>query len=139
MRSPGRRPAAVGSADTRERGQESAEGRPEGREGGLGGREAQRPREFKGRGRKNLRDSGVQRRTLKAAAGREAVEKHSCRAPRPAPRARLPAPRARLPAPGQHWLLRAHGRHGDTNPERQMGTTPSRCAARLEFCGIPMS
>lgn len=132
MRSPGRRPAAVGSADTRERGQESAEGRPEGREGGLIGREAQRPREFKGRGRKNLRDSGVQRRTLKAAAGREAVEKHSCRAPRP-------APRTQLPAPGQHWLLRAHGGHRDTNPERQMGTTPSRCAARLEFCGIPMS
>lgn len=47
-------------------------------------------REFKGRGRKNLRDSGVQRRTLKAAAGREAVEKHSCRAPRPAPRSPCP-------------------------------------------------
>lgn len=85
----------MGSADTRERGQESAEGRPGGREGGLGGREAQRPREFKGRGRKNLRDSGVQRRTLKAAAGREAVEKHSCRAPCPAHRAPHPAPRAR--------------------------------------------
>lgn len=137
MRSPGRRPAAVGSADTRERvrgvsrGKTRREGGRPGREGGPEAAGVQRPGEKEPQ-RQRSSEKDFEGCGWKGSGGKAQL-------PRPAPRAPRTVPRTQLPAPGQHWLLRAHGGHRDTNPERQMGTTPSRCAALLEFCGIPMS